>query len=171
MLPLDLESIWKMLVRGTYKQIAHATWKNVNLKKHLVEFILKEVEKEAIGLCSKKHPSILRMTDKESMLNLSMDSISLELKDRAPLIHSTLSTIAINRNSRASSDCGYFAKKLVEIYDSSSVISDYIPLSFKLDGKYTPMSCYYNYFSFVMKLTFRAAQGGWEAKGAVSPSL
>lgn len=104
MLPPDLESIGKMLVRGTYKQIAHATWKNVNLKKHLVELILKEVEKEAIGLCSKKHPSILRMTDKESMLNLSMDSISLELKDRAPLIHSTLSTIAINRNSRASSD-------------------------------------------------------------------
>ena len=38
------------------------------------------------------------------MLKLSMDSISVEIEDQAPIIHSTLSTIAINRNSRATSE-------------------------------------------------------------------
>ena len=45
-LPEDLESLGKMLARGTYKQIANAAWQNKTLKKELTELVLKDLEKE-----------------------------------------------------------------------------------------------------------------------------
>ena len=83
-LPDDLESLGKMLVRGTYKQIAFAAWKNPGVNTHLRELMVKEISKEAAGLCSSKDPSCFRKTDKDSMLQLSMERVSSELKDRAP---------------------------------------------------------------------------------------
>lgn len=100
-LPEDLESLGKMLVRGTYKQIANAAWKSPCLKQELTVLILKEVEKESTGLCSKKRPSCLRMTDEASMLSFSMEKFEEELKERAPLFHSILSAASINSHSRA----------------------------------------------------------------------
>ena len=90
-LPTDLESRGKMLVRGTYKQIANAAWKNPSIKSQLTDLMLKDIGKEATQLCSKKNPSCLRSTDKQSMLSLSMEKVSDEIKERAPLLHSALS--------------------------------------------------------------------------------
>lgn len=108
-LPDELESLGKMLLRGTYKQIASAAWKNSNLKSELKELMLKEIEKEATALCSKKTPSILRKTDKHSMLSLSMQKVSNELRDRAPLFHSILATASINRRSKSTKEKPDFA--------------------------------------------------------------
>ena len=55
-LPEGLESLGKMLARGTFKQIAHAAWKNPPIRSELVELMAKEVEKETSHLCSKKEP-------------------------------------------------------------------------------------------------------------------
>ncbi len=44
-LPSDLESLEKMLVRGTYKQVANAAWKNINIKKQLKQLMLSEINR------------------------------------------------------------------------------------------------------------------------------
>ena len=100
-LPDDLEPLGKMLLRGTYKQIAHSVWKNPDINKNLRELLLKDIEKEAAGLCSRKNPSCIRKTNKANMLSLSLENLSSEIKERAPLFHSVLSTFAINPHSRA----------------------------------------------------------------------
>ena len=93
-----------MLARGTYKQIAHAAWKNPSIRSELVELMAKEVEKETSHLCSKKEPSCLRKTDKENMLSFSMEKVAVEIKDRAPLFHSLLSAACISSRSRAKTE-------------------------------------------------------------------
>ena len=108
-LPNDLESLRKMLLRGTYKQIAHAAWKNPYIKSNLTELMLKDVEKEATQLCSRKNPSCLRTTDKQSMLSFSMEKVSDEIKERAPLLHSVLSAASINSRSKATKEPSHFA--------------------------------------------------------------
>ena len=100
----DLESRGKMLVRGTYKQIANAAWKNPSIKSQLTDLMLKDIGKEATQLCSKKNPSCLMSTDKQSMLSFSMEKVSDEIKERAPLLHSALSAASINRSSRATKE-------------------------------------------------------------------
>ena len=107
-LPKDLESLGKMLLSGTYKQIAHAAWTNHSIKSSLTELMLKDIEKEATKLCSKKNPSILRTTDKQSMLSFSMEKVSDEIKERAPLFHSVLSAASINSRSRATKEISHF---------------------------------------------------------------
>ena len=108
-LPEDLESLGKMLVCGTYKQMANAIWKNEQLKKELVEYLKKDIERECSELCSKKKPSILRKTHKEDMLELTMEKVDGELKERAPLLHTVLSAACVNPLSRAKSSQKNFA--------------------------------------------------------------
>ena len=55
----DLQSVGKMLCRGTYEQIANSVWRNKKLNKAIVKLILKQIVKECDGLCSKKDPSYL----------------------------------------------------------------------------------------------------------------
>lgn len=100
-LPEDLEPLGKMLARGTYKQIANAAWKCSALKKEITALVIKDVEKEATKLCSKKDPICLRKTDKKSMLSFSMDTLEGEIKEKAPLLHSCFTAAAINSRSRA----------------------------------------------------------------------
>lgn len=100
-LPTDLESLGKMLLRGTYKQIANAAWRNLQLKKHLQLLVLKEIDRECSCLCSKKNPSRLRSPSKENMLNFSMEGLNNELKERAPLTFSVLVATSVNPRSKA----------------------------------------------------------------------
>ena len=100
-LPEEIESLGKMLVRGTYKQIATAAWKCPMLKKELQLLVAKEIEKETSRLCSKQNPSILRKTDKESLLSFTMAKLSDEIKHRAPLFYEVLTAASTNRRSRA----------------------------------------------------------------------
>ncbi len=57
-LPSDLESLGKMLLCGTYKQIAHAAWKNLSLKRELLLIVIKDIDKECSALCSKKNTKL-----------------------------------------------------------------------------------------------------------------
>ena len=98
-LPESLESLGKMLVRGTFKQIAQAAWKAADLKKELVNLMIKEIERETTNLCSRKEPSCLRRTDKESMVNLTLENVTEEVRRRAPLFYSVLSASSTNVRS------------------------------------------------------------------------
>ena len=48
------------------------------------------------------------MTDKQSMLSLSMEKVSAEIKDRAPFLHSVLSSACINPRSQAAKKTSNF---------------------------------------------------------------
>ena len=89
-----------MLFRGTYKQIANAAWTIPAVKEQLMQLAQKEIEKEVSQLCSKKKPSLLRATDKDSMKTFSMEKLHDEIKERVPF-HFCWSTASINRRSRA----------------------------------------------------------------------
>ena len=66
-MPKQLESLGKMLIRGTYKQIENAAWRSPFLKKELQLFALKEIDKECSAMYSKKEPSCVRSPDKEKL--------------------------------------------------------------------------------------------------------
>ena len=94
-----LDSLSKMIVRGTYKQIANAAWGNVQLRKHLELLFLKEIDKECTGLCSRKNPSCLRSPTKDNLLDFSFEKQSEELPSRAPLLYSILVTASVNKKT------------------------------------------------------------------------
>lgn len=100
-LSADLESLGKMLLPGTYKQIAHAAWRNIQLKKQLQLLMLKQINTECSHLCSKKNPSCLRSPSKENILKFSMEGLNKELKERAPLTFATLVAASTNPRSKA----------------------------------------------------------------------
>ena len=98
-LPSDLQSLGKMLVRGTYKQIADAAWKNVELRKQFHILALKSVDKEFSGICSTKQPSCLRSPNKDKLLNFSFDKVVEELENRAPFTYSVLRAACVNKRN------------------------------------------------------------------------
>ena len=69
--------------------------------KELTGLVLKDLEKECSHLCSKKDPSCLRKMSKDDMLSFSMEKLTVEFKDRAPLFHSILSAAVVDRKSKA----------------------------------------------------------------------
>ncbi len=98
-LPDELESLGKMLCRGTYTQIARAAWRCKQVREQIVVLFLKDVDRECSQICSKKNPSILRQTDKQSILNFSLQKLDEELKSRTPLLRSVM-MVACFRKSK-----------------------------------------------------------------------
>ena len=98
-LPDDLQSLGKMLVRGTYKQIANAAWKCAALRKQLQILALKQIDSECNGLCSTKQPSCLRSPNKDKLLDFSLEKFGEELGKRAPFTSAILKTACVNRRN------------------------------------------------------------------------
>ena len=95
----DLESLGKMLVRGTYKQIAGASWQNPKLRKELQVLALKDIDKECHELCSRKHPSCLRSPSKEQLQSFSFEKFNNELENRAPFMKAILTEMLPDQTS------------------------------------------------------------------------
>ena len=93
----DLESLGKVLVRGTYKQIANAAWNSKHIRKHLIVNVLKQIDRECSNICSRKNPSCLRSPSKQKMLDFSFEKENEELEERAPLFYSVLVAGGCNR--------------------------------------------------------------------------
>jgi len=95
-----LESLGKMLCRGTYKQIAGAVWRNTILKKHVQQLFLQEVDRECSALCSLKNPSCLRSPKKEDLQSFSFKKFTNELESKAPLFSAVLWTASVRKSKR-----------------------------------------------------------------------
>ena len=100
----SLESLGKMLCRGTYKQIAAAVWKSPIPKKHCTQLFLKDVDKECRTLCSSKSGSCLRSPTKKQIEEFSFDTLIKELKTNAPLLSGVLWTASLQKRSRSEDD-------------------------------------------------------------------
>ena len=98
-LPDDLGSIWKMLCRGTYTQVARAAWRCEKVREQIIFLFLKEIDRECSNMCSKKNPSILCKNSKESIVNFSLTKFESELKERTPLLRSVLMAASIRKSS------------------------------------------------------------------------
>ena len=101
----DLESLGKMIVRCTFKQIANAAWRSKHIRKHLTVFMLQEIDKECSNLCSRKNPSCLRSPSKQKMLDFSFERENEELEKRAPLFYSVL--VAGGCNNKKAEKCSW----------------------------------------------------------------
>ena len=98
-LPECLSSLGKMLVRGTYKQIASAAWKCGEVRTYLIKEVLKSIHTECANMCSRKDPSLLRKTSKSEILEFSFKSLGEELNRRAPLFYGILRTASLKNLS------------------------------------------------------------------------
>jgi hypothetical protein len=98
-LPHDLQSLGKMLCRGTYKQVAHATWHCEKVREQVILLFLKEVDRECAAMCSKKNPSMLHKTSKEDIVNFSLTKLDSELKERTLLLRSVLRAASICKSN------------------------------------------------------------------------
>ena len=119
-LPPTLLRIGVSLLRGTYKDIAVALWKNCEIRKNIVDLFLKEVNKECDIMCRDRLPSnaprqkgsssettkgtatrdarsVLKKTTKEDMLTFSFEKLDNEMKEKCPLFRSVLLTAASTR--------------------------------------------------------------------------
>ena len=104
-LPQDLQQVGKMLCRGTYKQIASAVWKHNEIREHILQNAVKEIDKECpSGLCSVKTPSCLRETRKENLLRFSFEKMDEELQSRAPLLRTVLRAASLCQSKVKDSD-------------------------------------------------------------------
>ena len=101
-LPQNMCSLGKMLVRGTFKQIASAAWVCADLRPHLVKELLKTVHTECAFLCSRKEPSILRRTSKADILDFSFENLGNELQKRVPLFFSVLRAASLKKAAKES---------------------------------------------------------------------
>ena len=101
-LPQNMCSLGKMLVRGTFKQIASAAWVCADLRPHLVKKLLKTVHTECAFLCSQKEPSILRRTSKADILDFSFENLGNELQKRVPLFFSVLRAASLKKAAKES---------------------------------------------------------------------
>lgn len=108
----SLESLGKMLCRGTYKQIAAAVWKSPILKKHCQQLFFKDVDKECRALCSSKTGSCLRSPTKSQIENFSFDTLIKELNTNAPLLSGVLWTASIQKRSRSEEDNSLWKKSV-----------------------------------------------------------
>ena len=88
-----------MLVRGTYKQIARASWQNPKLRKELQVLALKNIDKECHELCSRKRPSCLRSPSKEQLQSFSFEKFNNELENRAPFMKAILHAACVNNRN------------------------------------------------------------------------
>lgn len=100
--PQQLESLGKMLVRGTCKQIANGAWRSPNLRKELQLIVLKEIDKECTAMCSKKDPSCVRSPDKKKLLNFTFEKFNAELSSKAPFFHAFLRSTVVTDVTAAS---------------------------------------------------------------------
>ena len=98
-LPHDLQSLGKMLCRGTYLQVARAAWRCAKVREHIILLFLKEIYRECAAMCSRKSPSILRKTSKEDIVNFSLTKLDNELRERTHLLRSVLMAASIRKSS------------------------------------------------------------------------
>jgi hypothetical protein len=98
-LPDDLESLGKMLCRGTYTQIALAAWRCQRVREQIVILFLREIDRECSNVCSRKNPSILRRTSKEDIVEFSLNKLDCELKTRTPLLRSVLKVACFRKSN------------------------------------------------------------------------
>ncbi len=97
-MPDELESSGKMLCRWTYTQIAHAAWRCKQVREQIVVLFLKDVDQECFQICSQKNPSILCQTDRQSILNFSLQKLDEELKSRTPFLRSVMMVVCFRKS-------------------------------------------------------------------------
>ena len=98
-LPKEYEALGKALAHGPAQRITKAIFKCIDLKKLVVEKVLRLVGCEASHLCSTKTPSLLRQTGKADMVNFSFESLCEEWKTKAPIFYAFLMTVANSKDA------------------------------------------------------------------------
>ena len=91
----ELEPLGRTLLQGTWSDIARAAFRVDELRAEMSKLFLKEIWKECCGMVSKKDPPLLKKTSAEEMQELSLKKVSIDLKNRCPLLYSALMTAAI----------------------------------------------------------------------------
>lgn len=109
-----LQSLGKMLLRGTFQQIASAAWKCKDLRPHLVAEVLKTLNDECTSLCTRKSPSLLRQTKRDDIVKFSFIDFNSELERKCPLFHAALKTACLKRSTTEKAETMEMKKKWLQ---------------------------------------------------------
>ena len=94
-------SLGKALLQDTWSGIARAAFRVKELKVELCKLFLKEIGKECCSIVSKKNPSLLMKTSATEMPHLSLEKVSVDLRNRCPLLFSVLMTAGTRQRNAA----------------------------------------------------------------------
>ena len=97
------QALGKALVHGPPERIARALVKCEPVFNIVIKHVLHKVLTEMNGLCSRKNPSMLRKAGKEDLKYFSMQSMCQEWKERAPIFHAFLMTVALSNGTKDAS--------------------------------------------------------------------
>ena len=95
----DYAVLGKAVVHGSPQRIARAVLKNEKLKKFIIEKVLQLMALQVNGLCSRKHPSLLRAATKEGLAEFDLKKLCFEWKERAPIFYAFLMTCASSKGN------------------------------------------------------------------------
>ncbi|XP_065054579.1 uncharacterized protein LOC135683293 isoform X2 [Rhopilema esculentum] len=93
----SLNPVGKMLLRGTFKQIAAAAWRCDQIRPYMITQALKVINKECAVLCARKSPSMLRAVKKDDIVKFSFMELNKELKQKCPLLHAVIKTACLRK--------------------------------------------------------------------------
>ena len=94
----EYEALGKALIHGPNQRIATAVLKCKPIANLVIEKVLRIVAAEVSGLCSRKHPSLLRQTARGDLVNYDMKNICEEWERKAPIFYSFLMVCSISNS-------------------------------------------------------------------------
>ena len=93
----DFVSLGKAFVHGSCQRFARAVLKNETLKKFIVEKVLQLMTLQLNDLCSRRKPSLPRVTTKEQLTQFDFQKLISEWKEKAPIFYAFLVTCASSK--------------------------------------------------------------------------
>ena len=109
-LQTSYRNIGKALAHGIPSAIANAVLNCPQLRTRIIEKVLRTVSKEVTSLCSTSNPSLLRKSGKADLVELDLELVCKEWRERAPIFYSFLLTSATNKSKRG---CTWFGSVAV----------------------------------------------------------
>lgn len=95
----------KALADGSPSRIAKAIMNCEQLRQSVIEKVLNVVSLETTNLCSRNHPSLLKKTTKEDLINFDLCFLCKEWKEKAPVFYSFLLACCESNRKIAAESC------------------------------------------------------------------
>ena len=85
-----LKTIAKGVARRSPRTIARQTLRNPKCRRHVLDILGRDIQKEMTALCSNDSKSVLRESSLEALSSFTWDKLSSELSTRAPTFYAVL---------------------------------------------------------------------------------
>ena len=97
-----LKTIAKGVARHSQRTIARQTLLNLKCRRHVLDILRRDIQKEMTTLCSSDSKSVLRESSLEALSSFTWDKLTNELSAKAPTLYSVLDAcVNVKRKGKA----------------------------------------------------------------------